>query len=242
MKNKTLFLLPVAILLSCTNSEKSKETIGAISVKDSLRSEIDTFNIGTKFFSVQQISQTDFDKVPRPIMPDTSENKLLQKDSAFVTRLGTVLILTVGNNETISFKDNTKEESEEFCKYTYSGFLPDINQYIIFGTYIESYNYLLIDKTTGDTSYVCGYPVLSPDKKYFICGNTDLIAGFVFNGFDMYEVKDKKIKLVGQRYLNNWGPENIKWQDDSTLFAQRTVLDTTLSTMTRIDHVKLLMK
>ena len=240
MKKLLLFTFVVGIMCSCGNSGK-EETFEA-PAKDSLTPVIDTFSIGNKLFSAIQISQADFDKLPMPPPADTSEKNILLKDSAYATRLGTVLILNVGNKETISFKDNTKEENEEYCAFSYKGFLPEINQHVVFGSFIESFNYFLIDKITADTNYACSYPIMSPDKNYFICGNVDLVAGFVVNGFDLYEIKDHKIKLIGRRELDKWGPGKIKWADNSTLLVERTILDTTSSTMTRTDYVKLLMK
>lgn len=234
----------LALLISCSAPEKPKEETPAETKKDSLISEKDTFYVGSKLFFVEQISKSEFDKLPDPLVPDTSEKNILIRDSAHAFRLGVALVLNMGEkfNETISFKDNNKEASEEYCGFTYKGFFPQINQHLVFASFIESFNYYFIDKNTADTNYACGYPVFSPAGKYFICGNTDLVARFVPNGFDLYEVNDKKIKQIGRRELDNWGPEKIKWVNDSVLFVQRNVLDTTSENMVRTDYVKLLMK
>jgi hypothetical protein len=244
MKNKTLllFLLALTLVFSCTNSEKPKEEIVSLQKTDSLVAEMDTFYIGDKLFSVEQITKADFDKVPDSPRPDTSEANCLAKDANYATRLGVMLMMKVGKDNNVSFKDNPSEGYEEFAKYTYMGRFKDIGSYVILGSFVESFNYLLIDYTNGDTNYVCDVPALSPSKKYFICGNVDLIAGFVFNGFDLYGIRDKKAKLIGRRYLNKWGPQKTKWLNDSSIVVERAILDTTLSTLIRTDYIKLVMK
>ncbi|HXB39586.1 MAG TPA: hypothetical protein VNZ49_03535 [Bacteroidia bacterium] len=243
MKNFSFFcLLLIASLSCCTNAEKPKETSDVSLKKDSLVSELDTFYIGQKLFTVFPASKEDFDKIPEPVRCDTSEKNNLFKDSAFVTRLGGTLILNCKDKETIVFKNNPKEGYEEYADYTYLGKIPDINQYLILGSFHESFSYLLVNPLSGDTTFICGEPVFSPDKKYFICGNTDLIAAFVINGFDLYEINGKKIKLVGRRELSKWGPEKIKWIDNSSLLIERSVLDTTKQEMTRTDYIKLILK
>ncbi|HWY37495.1 MAG TPA: hypothetical protein VNY73_02980 [Bacteroidia bacterium] len=231
------------MIFSCSGPEKTKEENAAPVKKDSLVSAADTFHVGTKIFYVEQISKADFDNAPGPFQPDSLEKNILIRDSIYAFRLGSVLILNMNGRfeETISFKDNTKEGTEGFCQFTYKGFLPEINQYVVFGAFVESFNYFLIDKATADTSFACGFPIMSPGKKHFICGNTDLMARFVPNGFDLYEVVGKKIHLVGRRELDKWGPEKIKWLNDSSLLVQRNVLDTTSPGMIKTDYVKLLM-
>jgi hypothetical protein len=243
MKISFFFTLTFATALSsCTNTEKPNGTSEVIPVKDSLVSELDTFYIGKNLFTVTSATKEDFDKIPEPLRCDTSEKNNLFKDSAFVIRLGGTLILNCKDKETIVFKNNPKEGYEEYADYTYLGKVPEINQYLILGSFHESFSYLLVNPLSGDTTFICGEPVFSPDKKYFICGNTDLIAAFVVNGFDLYEINDKKIKLVGRRELNKWGPEKIKWVDNSSLLVERSVLDTTKQEMTRTDYIKLILK
>ncbi|MGZ3863721.1 MAG: hypothetical protein ACXVPF_10960 [Bacteroidia bacterium] len=243
MKVFIALAISMTLLTSCS-AEKSKEETSVAVKKDSLVSERDTFYIGNKLFYVEQISKEEFDKLPGPPVPDTSEKNILVRDSAYAFRLGTALVLNMGErfNETISFKDNNKEASEEYCGFTYKGFLPQINRHLVFASFIESFNYYLIDKNTADTNYACGYPVFSPTGKYFVCGNTDLVARFVPNGFDLYEAGNKKIKQIGRRELDTWGPEKVKWLNDSVLCVQRNVLDTTTKNMVRTDYVKLLIR
>jgi hypothetical protein len=199
-----------------------------------------TFSIGNKVFTIEKITKEMFDKIPETPFPDTSEKNLLQKSKQFVTRNDSILLLKIGKNM-LTFK-NKDGEAEDYENYKYQGFFPDLNQHVVLGSFVESFNYLLIDASDADTNYACGIPIVSPDKSYFICGNVDLIAAFVLNGFDLYEIKNKRIKLVARKEIAGWGPEKIKWLDPSTILVQRTILDTAVSTMTRTDYVKLLMK
>jgi hypothetical protein len=235
-----LFITLLNVLISC-HSEKTPEDKKDIVLNDILAAEADTFSIGNQLFLMEKITKEDFDKIPEPSITDTSESNLIRNSQGVVSRKDSSLILIIGN-KTLAFKDNTGAETEEYCKFTYAGFWPDINQHIIYGIYIESFNYLLIDAETADTNFSCSLPIMSPDKNFFICGNVDLIARFVMNGFDLYNVKDKKIRLVGRREQEEWGPEKIKWADNKTLFVERAVLDTTTADMIRKDYVKLILK
>ncbi len=230
--------LALILLSSCNNNKPEEKSVEA---KDSLPL-LDTFSIGNKFFSVYPSTKEDFDKFPAPPTFDSLEKNNLLRDSAEAFRLGSVLVLNCGKHETMSFKNDTTEGYDTYADYTYRGKIAEINQFLILGAFMESFSYWLINPVSGDTTHLCGEPVFSPDKKYFICGNTDLIAGFVLNGFDMYEVNNKQIKAVGQQYIDKWGPEKIKWLDNASLLVQRNILDTTISTMIRTDYVKMNMK
>lgn len=123
----------------------------------------------------------------------------------------------------------------------YRGLLPDLNKYLIYATYYEWYNYVLIDRVSGDTTITAGLPIISPDKKTFICGNCDLVAGFTFNGIELYTNKNKP-ELVAIRELTKWGPTSIKWLDNSSLIVECNISDTTNANLERQDFLKLTWK
>jgi len=87
-------------------------------------------------------------------------------------------------------------------------------------SYYEAYGYILVHKATGEMTELYGMPVVSPDKKYILSFNQDLEAGFTFNGFQFFELKEKPI-LIGTHELLTWGPDNVVWKDSNTLLVQQ---------------------
>ena len=210
MKSYFKLLLPCILIgiFGCKN------TVSSDGAKRTLN---DTFYLCEKLVMIDSISKETFEEIPAKSF-DTSELRCILADSATVRRHGDSLIFAVANNKVITLVD-VHAENDSASSYRYLGFNKEIGQYVVYGSFYEWYNYALIDKTTGDTTWTCGEPVVSVDKKYFICGNADLEAGFTFNGIELYENVHKP-KLICRRELQNWGTTSIKWKSSNILFVQ----------------------
>lgn len=230
-----LFFLCGALIISCSEKKQDKPEIEKGPV-----SETDTFYLGDKLVQVEKATKAEFDKLDS-IVFDTSEVQNLLADSSSVKRKGDTLFFSISNNRKVTLVNNYADDDDTYVSYSYLGFMKDIDQFLVFGVYYEWYNYLLIDKQTGDTTITCGDPVVSPNKKYFICGNADLEARFTFNGFELYE-NTHKPKLVNSRELGKWGPEMIKWLDNETMLARCSISDTAAKNLIRTDYFKLKIK
>jgi len=222
-----LYLIPFALLsclllLSC-GKEKPVENTEIESVRERLLlSELDTFYLGSKLVHVEKIEKSDFDEVDAAPAIDTSETNYLKRDSDKVVRTGDTLRIKTKAKDVLIV--NNDSDTDEYAQYGYLGYNKDIDQYLVFGGFYEWHNYLLIDAKTGNQTVLWGKPVVSPNGKYIVSGNTDLVAQFTDNGIQLFESGNAP-RVIGERTLQLWGPEEIRWSDAATLFVKANVAD-----------------
>jgi len=210
------------MLANCGKEKPLKKTETEIFREGPLASELDTFYLGGKLVHVEKIEKSAFDEVDAAPAVDTSEVKNIQNDSDKVQRMGdTLQIKTAAKNV---FVVNNDSDTDEYAQYTYLGYNKAIDQYLVFGGFYEWHNYLLIDAKTGSQTVLWGKPVVSPNGKYIVSGNTDLVAQFTDNGIQLFESGNTP-KVIGEKTLQLWGPEEIRWGDDKTLFVKANVAD-----------------
>jgi hypothetical protein len=152
---------------------------------------------------------------------DTSEKKNLARDKHDVRRKGDTLYFNLQDGRKATLVNNNSD-GEPRAIYKYFNEISDINCYCIFASGMEDFCYLLINKTTGDSTRVDGKPILSPNKKLIICaGYSD--SGMDLNGFELFEINNNKISLIGSAYLENWAPQEARWFDNNTLLVERRI-------------------
>jgi hypothetical protein len=157
-----------------------------------------------------------------------------------VKRKGDTLFFNLKNGKKATFV-NTKGET--LSNYFYLGRVKELNQYLVKGAFDEwSTNYLVND-LTGDTTEICGAPEISPDNKFVMAVNADLVAGFNFNGFDLLKIEKGSLKKIGRRELSAWGPSSVKWISDKEAFVEIRIpeKDTLNGTLDRAAFIKLRM-
>lgn len=213
-------------LVSCQQSSKTEEEAkdSMVTVTDSASVVIDTVTIGNQLYNITSSTAAEFQQVPE-ILADTSEAVNILKDSVHVRRTGDSLVLTLANGRQ-KVMVNNNNDNEEYTQYTYQAYLPAIEHWVVFNAGYEWHSYELIDSRNGEMTRTIGFPELSPDKKYFICSNTDLMAAFTLNGFQLFQLTPGlNPVLLQERELVNWGPATIKWKDATTLVALQHYLD-----------------
>ncbi len=238
---KFLLLLSIVGIASCSDSTV-EETTSVGSSEDSVFVSIPE----TKFtgvydtlgytFLVNTISKEQYESISSAVPKDDSmratlcgdkeggcmeamEKYYLTKVSGKATRKGNDLLLTLSNGQTKILKNNTKED-EDYEVYQFLTL--DANGYYVVAVfYFESYAYLLINPTNGSTTRTIGYPVFSPDKKQYAAGNYDMVAAFTFNGIDFLSVTKDSVYSDLTMDFGTWGPEELKWKNDSTLYVKQ---------------------
>ncbi len=225
-----LFITLLAVLISCT--KESTETTTGSKTEDSLlkveagdryadQKDSAVFYIKNYRFEVKSSSKEEFDAVKSSFENmDTSEANRIKKYENLISRRGDSLIIKTTNGRNV-YLVTRQSDNDDLAIYDFIQDMPDINQWLVLGSYWESYGYLLIDKTSGDTTDLYGMPVVSPDKKHIITFNQDLEAGFTFNGLQLLEMQDGKPVLIGSKELYYWGPDNVTWKNDHTLLVQQ---------------------
>lgn len=245
MKKYLPLLLLTLSIAACYQKTASNTTIDSTALPKAQPAAIatDTFQMGNKNFLVYDMDPAESPFTEEPaIESDSAELTLLRHDiNGHVKRLGDSLIITLENGRHIVLVSNAHPKHDDsYTEYTYTGYLPDIKQYGIFGTYYESTDFLLVDQTTGVTTHTWGAPIISPDKKYFLCPSYDLEASFTANGFQLYSYVNGTITPVGEIELGNWGPGQVKWIDNNTFVAEHISLDSTMNKV--IKPVKIVMQ
>jgi hypothetical protein len=240
-----LFFVALILFFSCQSSNKKVEILTLD--KDTLNgrpllSEFDTFYLGERLVKVQKIEEFDFNGIKSGgLKSDTSEIKNLKRDSVFVKRRGDTLIFETLEKQVVLVNVNDEENEADFGSYSYLGINNALDQFVVFGSYYEGSDHILIDKKTGDKTNIPGIPIASPDKKLFISGNVDLQAGFDFNGINLYS-NSHPPTLIESKPLTTWGPQEIRWKEDSIILVKARVSDTTTDNLERIDYFKLIFK
>lgn len=237
MKYSACFIAVVCLFLFNCHSDRKSPSVPGVTKEKQLFSELDTFNLGKIPVTVTSIEKAVFDALPS-VNFDISEEKLLITDSVYVKRLGDTLVVKTLSKTLKLVNNDNEHEADKNANYTYYGYLKNVNKFVVFGTYWEEYDYLLIDNITGDIVHVCGLPVVSPDGRRIVSGNVDLIATFTYNGIELLD-SDNITKPMAARELNTWGPEVIKWKDNQTLFVKAQIADETATNLVRVKYLSL---
>ena len=200
-----------ALFISCSNDKiEDKKILDPIAIK------LDTLSIGNKIYKIQNLTDTNF-AFKKYDPSDTIEALRIKQFSDVVWRNSDTLFIKCDNNKIVKLKDN-KTEQDDYQVFSFIVLNKDINAYVILCNGYEAHNVWLINKTSADTLQVIGFPFASPDKKYFICANSDIEAGFTVNGLALYACKNGSYTFLGQHEINgNWGAEEVLWKNDTTV-------------------------
>lgn len=226
----SLLVLITLILFSCGTDKKDETVVQEPTIIKTLISETDTFYGGGNLLAVKDTTESVF-KSLFSFKRDTSEKNNIARDAAFVSRIGDTLYLKLDNGDVKKLISNRNSESDDFLAYDYIEKINDIGYYLVFVSYYEAFQYLMINAKTGKETYMCGSPAVSPNKKYLAASCCDLQAGFVFNGIEMYDVEKDSLKLNWKRELRKWGADDITWLNDHTLIAKKQAVDTATSNL-----------
>jgi len=232
-KNFSRTLISLLCLVVVHSCESIKD--GSSSPSSSYREQfaIDSILIETAPSTEQEFLQFKY-------VLDSTETIFIQKDSAFVHRYGDTLLLELQNGTQSTWINHHEDEDEDYVDYEYMGKLPAIGHFILNASFSEWRNYILVDVATGDTTLLCGYPEVSPDRTLLIAGNSDLFSGFSFNGIQLFSLKNKMLHEVGEKELE-WGVEDLYWADESSIVVKRNVYDSSQVELQTTDYVKLLL-
>ncbi len=244
MKTYLPLFFIAGFILACNGQDATVSTTDTAHIEEppstgKVPVNTDTFSVGNKSFAIYPLEHSSFEKLGT-MDYDSAEYSLLIDDKDRVKRVGDSLIFTLSNGKTTVLANNTKEENDQYSIFFYAGYLPAIHQYLAYGGYYESNDYLLINSDNGDITHVWGVPAISPDHKHIICASIDLVAGVNFNGFQLFSYRDNKLVPEGDVQFDKWGPGQMKWIDNKTIEAEYVVLDKDMNEVPK--PVKLVMK
>jgi hypothetical protein len=87
----------------------------------------------------------------------------------------------------------------------------------------EDVQWYLVDRKTGLTLQVEGYPLLSPDGRMFVAAEADEMNSHFL---DIYSVNASGVTLMFRADPVEWFPRHVRWLDNSTVaYARATYND-----------------
>ncbi len=185
--------------------------------------ERDTVTIGDVLYTVTDIDPAEYSAVPAYRPQPEVEDKNILRHAGKVSRRGDSLLLKLadGRTEVLTTSHSKGDDGADYsdADYRFLDYIPSMKAYLVYVVGYEYYHCMLVHAVTGAKINTVGIPQLSPDKRSFICSNSDLVAGFTTNGFELFRVSGDDIVLVQERQPENWGPVMIKWKDAKSFVA-----------------------
>ncbi|MBW8685499.1 hypothetical protein [Chitinophaga rhizophila] len=245
MKTYISLLFVAGILIACNDATAISDTtqdtahIEEPATTGKVSANTDTFSVGNKQFTILPLAASSFKKQEAP-ENDTTDAQEIAVDRNRVRRNGDTLIFSLTNGQQARLVNNRVDNGEDYALYFYSRYVPEIQQYLVMGNYYESNDCVLVNAVDGTMTHVWGTPVVSPDRKYIVCGSVDLFANFNNNGLQLFSYSNNKLTAVGDVTFDKWGPGQMKWLNNNTIEAEYITLDKNSSEVIR--PVKLLMR
>lgn len=144
-------------------------------------------------------------------------------ESPYYDNDSSVFSLLLDNNEYITIEGHIEYEGDFVIKDDLEG----IGYFTTYSTFDgEGYDGGFYNSKNGDVYYAKdGEPILSNSNKRFIIANKDLLAGFQWNGIQIYRIDDNDIILEYEQELYEWGPTNVQWINDEHITFSKTYFD-----------------
>ena len=211
-----IFLILVFVM-ACNPKKNGNSNISKINQ--------DTLLINNIVYSLDSIGEKDFNTIATGNSKDTfSENEIID-DTNNVSRDSLILTFHLKNGADSILVNDTTENYSKYVSYYYLESSKYIDYWLVRVQFYEGGGYLLINKEKGNKIFIWSKPVFSPDKKHFVCYSCDLEAGYISNGFQLFEVKNKEVLLLWSKEINEWGPSEIRWKNDSTIYIKKLKMD-----------------
>ena len=152
----------------------------------------------SKYFTIDLISYEEYQKaLGKGYFPLVKDTLSIKKEK---------WILTLPSRDTlVEFKDSALKPEADREEYEYLGDMKPIHQYLIAGTYDDSWDKFFIDKRTGHKTEIDSYPYLSPDGKYIITLGVTEMGGPT--AIALYKILSKdpfKMELVAVAGIRYW--------------------------------------
>jgi hypothetical protein len=222
------YLLAVTMLTACSTKhtdEVATQEAPAVDTLATIGQATRFLELDTEQYQVYQagdsaitLPQSDFVGIPRDREPDNLRN------ATGVRRDGDTLIFTLKNGQQKSLRTNLNNE-ETSTEYIFMHNLDAIGYWEVLAFYYESFDYILVNQRDGAETHLWNKPVLSPDHKYLLCGSTDLEAGFIPNGFQLWSVENDGLLLRWEKEMKDWSAEKLIWTNNNDVWGEQTYRD-----------------
>jgi hypothetical protein len=219
------------VLVSCSSSDEKANTDKVVE-KDSITVEVeirDTITCAvepiTEAFYCKNAKGICNEKVRKTRMEDSLwEIKFMEENADLIRKKGNDLIIKSKNGDII-FTNKTDPNSDDFIEYHLSEVNDKFITLMIY--YYESMEYMVVNTETGKSFKTWGQPVFNSAKTMVIAGNFDLMAGYTYNGIQLFGKDSLSWNLKMQWIIDDWGPGYMAWLNDSVILSKKFVLDQT---------------
>ena len=209
-----LLLIPILFFIGCTSKKKvdNKESVNG-----------DTLIISKIVFNLDSISEKEFKTADKQSYKE-SDSEVIE-DTVNVKRDSLKLAFHLRNGADSVLINDTTEGWSNYIDYSYIESCKDIDYWLLGIGYYEGSQYLIVDRENGKKIWIWGMPVYSPDNKHFVTYSCDLEAGYDSNGFQLFEIRNNKAIHKWSKIIRDWGPIEIRWKNDSTLYIAQMRID-----------------
>jgi hypothetical protein len=209
-------ILTLAIIILAFGCNSKKEDS-----KQSDSHPIDSLTIENRTVYLDSITLSEFETTHSDGIKNI--DSLSIDTTKIIVKHDTILILPKTGKKVVFANDTI--EGENMVTYKYLKTIKLCNIVEIEATYWEWSRIFLVSLNTGKQTELWDFPNFSPNKKYIISSSGGLESGEMPNGFQLYKIENNDIKLVFEKEIDNWIPDEIKWKSDSTILIKRAKLD-----------------
>src|SRR5688572_25309786 len=192
VRSSFLYVSVLALLVACSTKTTTELPVEEADTTNAVAGIVPPLGQLTRFldldveqYQVYQAGDTAIDLPETDLMgvPKDRETDSLRKASG-VKREGEDLIFGLKNGGQKVLQSNLTEE-DNTVEYIFVGSLDAIGYWEVLAFYYESFDYVLVNQSNGAEFHVWNKPVVSPDRRYVLCGSLDIEAGFIPNGFQL---------------------------------------------------------
>jgi hypothetical protein len=191
----------------------------------------DSLQIGKQNYYFDSISEDYFSSVKEY----NSQNKL---DTGIVSIYSDSIIIN-SNSRKVCFRNDTVE-GESMVTYGLVSIISDPGYVHIKGTHWEWTTDHYINIRTGMVTEFWDSPILSPNKDRLLAYSSDIDAGFMPNGIQLFKISPDTIIKLFEKEIDAWGPDKVKWESDTSVIIKRFKLDKNMQS--HYDYLRLLIK
>jgi hypothetical protein len=133
------------------------------------------------------------------------------------------LVLKLADGNTMSFNRYVEErdlDNDGLLGYIFAHYFDQIDYYLLILQYYEGSSWMLVNRKNGFKKDIYGLPYISEDNKKIIAINSDLEAGYNFNGIALYTILTDSLQMEFRKETE-WGPLDVKWINESEFLLKR---------------------
>lgn len=135
-------------------------------------------------------------------------------------KAGPFHLFELNDGRPLVLMDNISED-EEYFSVSYQERIQPEGYYLIEGFGYEYHFWLIVDPANGNITPSVGKLMANSDRQFFASFSGDLIAGFDFNGLQIFRKTDSGLELHLEHFMTDFEPSKLEWIDSEKLKVDR---------------------